>query len=43
MTYNPGYFNFKLKKLIPIDEFIETVLYEPKIGYYTKNSIRKPR
>ena len=36
MTYNPGYFNFKLKKLIPIDEFIETVLYEPNIGYYTK-------
>ena len=36
MTYNPGYFNLKHKKLIPIDEFIETVLYEPNTGYYTK-------
>ncbi len=36
MTYNPGYFNLKTKKLIPVDEFIETVLYEPKIGYYTR-------
>ena len=36
MIYNPGYFNLKLKKLIPVDEFIETVLYEPNIGYYTK-------
>ena len=36
MIYNPGYSNLKLKKLIPVDEFIETVLYEPNIGYYTK-------
>ncbi len=36
MTYNPEYFNFKSKKLIPIDEFIDTVLYKPNVGYYTK-------
>ena len=36
MIYNPGYFNLKNKKLIPVDEFVETALYEPNIGYYTK-------
>ena len=36
MTYNPGYFNIKSDKLIPVDEFVEKVLYEPNIGYYTK-------
>ena len=36
MIYNPGYFNLKTKKLIPVDEFVETALYEPNIGYYTK-------
>ena len=39
MTYNPEYFNFKSKKLIPIDEFIDTVLYKPNVGYYTKKSL----
>ena len=36
MINNPGYFNLKNKKLIPVDEFVETALYEPNIGYYTK-------
>ncbi len=36
MTYNPGYFNIKSNKLIPVDEFVEKVLYEPNKGYYTK-------
>ena len=36
MTHNPGYFNFKTNKLIPVDEFVEKALYEPKVGYYTK-------
>ena len=36
MTYNSEYFNIKSNKLIPIDEFIEKVLYEPNKGYYTK-------
>ena len=36
IIYNPGYFNLKNKKLIPVDEFVETALYEPNIGYYTK-------
>ncbi len=36
MSYNPGNFNIKSNKLIPVDEFIEKVLYEPNRGYYTK-------
>ena len=36
MTYNSEYFNIKSNKLIPVDEFIEKVLYEPNKGYYTK-------
>ena len=28
-------FNIKLKSPIPVDEFVEKVLYEPKVGYYT--------
>ena len=36
MSNNLGNFNFKFNKLIPIDEFIEKVLYEPNVGYYTK-------
>ena len=35
MTFNREYSNIKSKKLIPVDEFIEKVLYEPNIGYYT--------
>ncbi len=36
MTRNPGYFNLKNGKLIPVDKFIEEVLYKPNIGYYAK-------
>ncbi|MDC3030444.1 SAM-dependent methyltransferase [Candidatus Pelagibacter sp.] len=36
MNYNPSYFNLKSNKLIPVDEFVEKVLYEPNKGYYTK-------
>mgnify|MGYP001277312172 CR=1 FL=1 len=36
MNYNPSYFNLKKNKLIPVDEFVEKVLYEPNKGYYTK-------
>ena len=36
MTYNHGYFNLKSNKLIPVDEFVEKVLYERNAGYYTK-------
>tara|TARA_Y100001970_G_scaffold283364_1_gene398279 strand:+ start:322 stop:1401 length:1080 start_codon:yes stop_codon:yes gene_type:complete len=36
MTYSLKHFNLKHKKLIPVDEFIEKVLYEPNTGYYTK-------
>ncbi len=38
MTINLEYLNLKFKKLIPVDEFVETVLYEPKTGYYTKKN-----
>ena len=30
------FFKLKYNKLIPIDEFVEEVLYKPKIGYYSK-------
>ena len=36
MTCNIEYSNFKSNQLIPFDQFVEQVLYEPKIGYYTK-------
>ena len=36
MTFNPENFNFKIDKLIPVDDFIETALYHPDFGYYTK-------
>ena len=36
MNYNLEYFNLESNKLTPVDEFVEKVLYEPKIGYYTK-------
>ena len=36
MTCNIEYSNFKSNQLIPFDQFVETVLYKPKIGYYTK-------
>ncbi len=36
MTNNFRKFNFRKNKLIPLDKFIEKILYEPKKGYYTK-------
>ena len=36
MNRSTEYFKNKRNKLIPVDEFIEKALYEPKIGYYTK-------
>ena len=36
MATNPGFFNLKTDKLIPVDEFIEKVLYHPDKGYYSK-------
>ena len=36
MRYKPNSFNLYSDKLIPIDEFIEKVLYHPKAGYYTR-------
>ena len=36
MIFTPRLFDFKKNKLIPVDEFIESALYKPNIGYYTK-------
>ena len=36
MTCSAENFNIKFKKLIPVDEFIEKILYEPNKGYYTR-------
>ncbi len=36
MKYNPKDFDLNSDKLIPIDEFVEKVLYHPETGYYTK-------
>ena len=36
MKHNPEYFNLKTPKLVPVDEFIDKVLYKPNFGYYTK-------
>ena len=36
MTCNLKSFNFKKNKLVPLDKFIERILYEPNSGYYTK-------
>ena len=30
-------FNLKSNKPIPVDEFVEKILYHPKFGYYIKN------
>ena len=35
MKLDPKKFNFNSKKPIPVDEFIEKILYKPKIGYYS--------
>ena len=36
MIYNHEDFNLKSNTLIPVDEFVEKVLYKPNMGYYTK-------
>ena len=36
MRYKPENFDLNSDKLIPVDEFVEKVLYHPEIGYYTK-------
>ena len=36
MRYTPENFDFKTNKLIPVDKFIEKILYKPDIGYYAK-------
>ena len=36
MILNPRYFDLKTDKLIPVDEFVEKVLYHPNVGYYSK-------
>ena len=36
MRYKPENFDLQSDKLIPVDEFVEKVLYHPEFGYYTK-------
>ncbi len=36
MRYKPENFDLDSNKLIPVDEFVEKILYHPQIGYYTK-------
>ena len=36
MRYRPENFDLQSDELIPVDEFVEKVLYHPEIGYYTK-------
>ena len=36
MIYKPENFDLQSDELIPVDEFVEKVLYHPEIGYYTK-------
>ena len=36
MRYKPENFDLQSDELIPVDEFVEKVLYHPEIGYYTK-------
>ncbi len=38
MILSPLYFNIKPNKIIPLDKFIEKVLYEPNKGYYAKKN-----
>ena len=38
MKYNVEHPDIKTDKSIPVDEFIEKILYDPNIGYYTKNN-----
>ena len=36
MKYTAENFDFKTNKLIPVDKFLEKILYKPDIGYYAK-------
>ena len=36
MKYRAENFDFKTNKLIPVDKFVEKILYKPDIGYYAK-------
>ena len=36
MRYKPENFDLTFNKPIPVDEFVEKVLYHSKIGYYAK-------
>ena len=36
MRYKPENFDLQSDELIPVDEFVEKILYQPEIGYYTK-------
>ena len=36
MKLDPEYFDLKTDGLIPVDEFVEKVLYHPNVGYYSK-------
>ena len=36
MKLDPEYFDLKTDGLIPVDEFVEKILYHPNVGYYSK-------
>ena len=36
MINNLEFFNLKLNKSIPVDDFVDRLLYKPNAGYYTK-------
>ena len=36
---DPEYFDLKINKSIPVDEFIEKVLYHPNIGYHVPGNL----
>ena len=38
MRYKTEKFYLQSDELIPVDEFVEKVLYHPEIGYYTKKT-----
>ena len=38
MKYTAENFDFKINRLIPVDKFVEKILYKPDIGYYAKKN-----
>ena len=38
MKLNLKKFNITSKKPLPVDDFIEKILYEPKVGYYSSKN-----